>query len=329
MSTPRELRALRRDQQRLEREVMTDQPDAPASGSQGSAHFDMSAFTAALAPLAELAQALRDNPPAAAQPAVQAPAGAPILQTLPSNAIKVPQFKGTMPDPKRKDKTVEIRASPALVSSTLQRMTAFFNAYSHQYTSESLKLSSLMSCFPPGSPAAAWYESEEGMDSFESFEDFSEAFMEHFGPTEADKQRYDEQLLRFRQSEDESVVQYYTRFKNLCAELKAVDKPVQLHWQKTTFVNGLRDRIKREVSRVYIRDTSLTMEQLFTEAETEETVQRPMRPFFRQLQTKGKRSCFFCQSKEHEGKNCPKIAKKKANGTWKEKPPTGRGGAAQ
>jgi hypothetical protein len=67
------------------------------------------------------------------------------------------------------------------------------------------------------------------------------------------------------------VLQYYTRFKNLLAELKAEDKLVQLHWQKTTFANGLRDGMKREVSHVHIRDTSLTLEQVIVEAETEET----------------------------------------------------------
>jgi hypothetical protein len=100
-----------------------------------------------------------------------------------------------------------------------------------------------------------------------------------------------------------------------------------LHWQKTTFANGLRDRIKRAVSRVYIRDTSLTLEQLYVEAETEETVQRPVKPWVRQMQAKGRTLCFFCKSKDHDGKNCPKIAKKKAD-AWKEKPPAGRGGAA-
>jgi hypothetical protein len=169
------------------------------------------------------------------------------------------------------------------------------------------------------------------MESFASFDEFALAFAAQFGPTEADKQRYDSQLLRFRQADDETVVQYYTRFKNLCAELKAGGKPVQLHCQITTFINGLRDRIKREVSRIYTRDTSISLELLYTEAETEESLQQPAfkKPAFKKLQVNGRKKCIFRGDTIHDGTTCPKIAKKKANGTWKKIPPKNRGGAAE
>jgi hypothetical protein len=290
------------------------------------------AFAAALAPMTAALQNLAlAPPPAPAVPAPSSGASVPFIH-LPANTIKLPIFKGTMPDPRSHDKNSEVSASPALVTSTLQRMDAFFDSYAHSFPTEQLKLSALISCFPPGSPAAAWYESDDGMQSFASYADFKVAFESHFGPTEIDKQRYDEQLKTFSQKETESVVAYYTRFKQLCAELKAVGKPVQLHWQKTPFVLGLKDKLKREVSRTFGRNSSLSLEQLYSEAEMEESLLKPVnRPIVRGIkgnQRQPRRKCFFCRSIEHLGKDCPKIAAKKRDGTWQDKP-SRQGGAAQ
>lgn len=290
------------------------------------------AFAAALAPLATAVQNLSVVPPPAQAPSVTASgpsAGTvPDIQNLPANTIKLPVFEGTMPDPRSNDKNKEVSASPALVSSTLQRIDAFFASYQHSFPTDQLKLSALISCFPPGSPASAWYESDDGMLSFGTFADFRVAFQSHFGPTEVDKQRYDEQLKSFAQASDESVVAYYTRFKQLCAELKAVGKPVQLHWQKTTFVLGLKEKLKREVSRIFNRDSSLSLEQLYSEAEMEESLQKPpVRPAVRGIRGKTPRKCFWCKSPDHLGKDCPKVNEMKRNGTWKDKPPPKQGGA--
>jgi hypothetical protein len=106
----------------------SEQGDVPASLAEVMA----AAFAAALAPMTAALQKLSVASPSV--PNVSAPSvvAAPVIN-LPANTIKLPVFKGTMPDPRSSDKNAEISASPALVTSTLQRMDAFFDAYAHSF----------------------------------------------------------------------------------------------------------------------------------------------------------------------------------------------------
>jgi hypothetical protein len=112
--------------------------------------------------------------------------------------------------------------------------------------------------------------------------------------------------------------------------LKAVSKPVEAHWQKSKFLNGLKPALKREVTRVYNRNLQFTLEQLFTEALTEESHLRPgpsNKPEYKGIDgpKPQQKKCWFCRAIGHTGDNCPKIAARKAKGTWEDRPPRGGG----
>jgi len=115
--------------------------------------------------------------------------------------------------------------------------------------------------------------------------------------------------------------------------MEAVGKPVESHWQCTKFVDGLKLAVKKEVNRTFTRKSSLTLEELYIEAEMEETALKPTfsqtsQPKLKGFQQRSKGTfCYFCESRAHTAATCPKIAAKKAAGTWEERPP--RGGARQ
>jgi hypothetical protein len=233
-----------------------------------------------------------------------APAPAPFAnQALPNNAIKLPTFRGESADDK------DPLPEPADVVSFIKRVDAFSHAYQHTYTTEDLKLDALLSCFPPGSPAAKWYDSADGRSSFASYADFSTAFWSVYGPTDADKLRYEERFQNFRQLDTSTVRTYYSRFLHMLSNMEACGVPVQLHQARSKFVNGLRPVLKREVYRQRGRQPNMPLEDLLHEAVNEERVHKPLpKPSLRGMNGQPQKKCFFCKEKGHDGKDCPKIA---------------------
>lgn len=304
----------------------------------------MNAFTAALAQVPAF-QAPPVVQPAAVPPqAVPPPAGnvAPVIQYLPNNTIKLPLFTGTIPDPKDPTNSKKkIKCSPASVVSALARMDAFFEAYQHSYPTDTLKLIALLGCFPTFSAAAYWYEGDSGKEAFGSYTDFKVSFLAHFGASKADVLKYDHDFLHFKMHPSDSVSSYYTSYLQLLAEMKAVGKPVQSQWQITKFVDGLVPRLYIEVNRIFRRYPEFTLEDLMNEAEMEEktfkppTIPKPtgITPQLKGFQGKGKYNnkpkqrfaCFWCKTNEHTHTSCPKIAAKRADGTWEDRPRDGAG----
>jgi hypothetical protein len=126
--------------------------------------------------------------------------------------------------------------------------------------------------------------------------------------------------------------------------MAAIGKPVQPeNWQITKFIDGMRDDLKREVSRIYRRSPKLSLEDVMSEAEMEEPSLKSkptsITPQVQGLQTnppqrhgQSKRNnnqkapvCFFCKSRGHVMKDCPKVAKKRAAGQWEDRSRNGAG----
>jgi hypothetical protein len=262
MSTPQEIRAQRRA-------AMSQVPDptapAPAAPTQQKATircFRSSSCCSSIAAVAsEYHHALFQsmNLPSAGQPAPGFSG-----QVLPNNAIRLPTFKGVSSDDK------EPLPEPPEVVSFLKRTDACFHAYQHTYSTEDLKLDALFSCFPPGCHAAKWNDSADGRSSFASYADFETAFWSINGPTEADRQRYDDKFQNFRQLEASPVRSYYSRFLHVLANMEAISSAVQMYHACLKLVHGLRPVIKKEVTRQRARNPKMSLEDILYEAENEE-----------------------------------------------------------
>jgi hypothetical protein len=324
MSTPRAQRAERRaamsfqppeDPAEIPPAAPQQQPGDPTleAGAQALQNLPVNAIVA-------LFQSM--NFPSVA-PAAVAPTPAFSGQVLPNNAIRLPTFKGVSSDEK------EPLPEPADVIAFMKRTDAYFHAYQHTYTTEDLKLDAILSCFPPGCHAAKWYDSADGRASFASYEDFKIAFWSMYGPTEADRQRYDDKFQNFRQLESSPVRAYYSRFLHVLANMEAIGSPVQMHHACSKFVHGLRPVLKKEVTRQRARNPKMSLEDILHEAENEERINKPTlvpKPALRAMNAhdgaKKKKiwKCFFCRSDEHHHTNCKKIARRKAAGTWEDRP---------
>jgi hypothetical protein len=288
----------------------------------------VTAFAAALAQVPALQQ---PQQPAQASASVT-PAVAP---QLPTNVIKLPTFYGTVSDPS--DSKQKSRSSPASVVSMLSRMDAYFETYASSYPTEDLKLNALLACFPPNSAAQFWYESDVGKSSFRTYDDFKVSFAARFGATAADKAKYQADFFHIRQLKNEPVHAFNTRFFQLVAEMKAIGQPVDSSTQVARYIDGLSPVLRPNIHRIQRTTQGLTLDAIMSEAEMEEKLNPLPKlphvpPAMRGMQTKpnkpapkGRKKCFYCSSEDHIMKNCPKVAKKKANGTWHDRPQSGAG----
>jgi hypothetical protein len=160
-----------------------------------------------------------------------------VVSQFPNNAMKPPTFYGTSVDPN--DSSKKMKSSPAAVISTLSRMVPFSRrTVMRGVLSDELKLIALIQCFPPSSAAQFWYESDGGKSSFATYQEFRQAFLERFGPNKVDEAKYYNDFLHVSMSPKESVASYCARFVQLLAEMKAIGKPVEDHWQLTKNIDG-------------------------------------------------------------------------------------------
>jgi Retrotransposon gag protein len=262
----------------------------------------------------------------------------PVIQQLPNNVIKLPTFHGTVPD--SSDSKHKIRSSPASVVSTLSRMDAYFETYAHSYPTDDLKLNALISCFPPNSAAQFWYESDLGRSAFRTYDEFKIAFERRFGATAADKAKYRQDFFRIRQNKNEAATLFGTRYLQLLAEMKAIGEPIDSTTQVARYIDGLWPSLRTIVNRIHRGRPNMTLDEVMGEAEMEEKANPAVKPQHvgpsvqgLQHQTgkppaKNRKQCFYCRALDHLMRDCPEVAKKKANGTWKDQPRKGPGPSA-
>jgi hypothetical protein len=204
--------------------------------------------------------------------------------------------------------------------------------YSSVLSTDELKLDVIAGCFPAGSPADRWYLCHKKL--FKTTTEFRDAFVSKFGGTASTERTCRNKLLSFKQRESDSVASYYASFTELVDDIHAlaeflhsgdksfyIDEPQQV----IHFVHGLQQPIRVEVERIHIRNPDLTLVELLEEAELEKKhaklkrKPKPGPPALNGMHYKGKQ-CFFCKGL-HDAKDCPKIAARKAAGTWVDKPP--------
>lgn len=246
----------------------------------------------------------------------------PSLRDLPKDAFRLPEFSG--------ERSGNDRIRPSHVRTFLRKLDKYLRVYTSVLNTVDLQLDVIGNCFPTQSAAARWYNSHRS--SFSTLEVFVERFKERFGGTSSDDRTCRNQLLSFRQRESDSVTQYYSSFCELIDDINAL--AFFLHSDQTTykvdecmqvnkFVHGLCSSVRDNVERVHVRNPDMSLEELFQEAKLEEKLakRKPRQnttPHIRGVDTKPK--CYFCKE-PHLARDCPKIAAKKAAGTWKEHPP--------
>jgi Retrotransposon gag protein len=237
----------------------------------------------------------------------------PRQSCAPNDAIKLPMFWGEIHGPKK--------YAPSDVAQFVVRLQVYFSEYGCKFRSESAKLSALYACFPSGSAASAWFQFE--YDDLIDIEHFRERFTEYFQPTREERLSLHDSYLNCRQGDRESVRSYYVRLLKLRHDLKFFGHVISDENIALKFVNGLKPKIHDEVLRIFSGHSDQGLRQLLAEAESEERkrAKHAPAPALRAMPgNKGKR-CPFCKASDHASfSECPKVAKRKAEGRWTERP---------
>jgi hypothetical protein len=213
----------------------------------------------------------------------------------------------------------------------LRSVDQYVTVYQNVLPTDEMRVNAVSNCFPPKSRAARWFTTHRSKLSTPRL--FREAFIEYFGGTASDERDCRNRLLNFRQRDSNSVTEYYSALCELVDDIHALvdflhaGDPAQQIGDSlliSKFVNGLSSSVYDGVERVHIRNPDFTLEDLYREALLEEKLSkckhngRPTPPALHAIDETPKR-CFFCKG-NHQPKDCPKIAAKKAKGIWKEMP---------
>ena len=191
-----------------------------------------------------------------------------------------------------------------------------------------------LNCFPAGSHAGIWYESALRTQAFEDYPSFQDAFLEHFGTAQSDLVSLQTQWNNARQRPNDTVTQYYIHFSKLMSQLISLGHNVSEEEALGRFQYGLGAHIRDKAIEFRLGRDDMTLHLLYNHAHVlEQSHQRRNNPQFNRKQPTGKvdtptlnasqvpkgQYCFYCKKTNHSWEECPKIAAKKANGTWKEK----------
>ncbi len=225
-------------------------------------------------------------------------------------------------------------------------MRRYFKANHLSYTrdpGDGLKIATVGNCFPLNSLARLWFDNVE--DDLTSYEDFEEALRENF-------QAGEENLVKLQQSWEQSrqgrntAREFHTNLLKLRMRIAAIDSnesPSEREFLRK-FCANLREPTRSVIAKKRITEPHLSLPQLVKLAELEEhshpstsTALRQFKfrenvaknpPFQHTAKTTGntstagskKKFCFYCNSTSHSAEECRRIAARRAEGTWTDRP---------
>ena len=182
-----------------------------------------------------------------------------------------------------------------------------------------------LSAFPPGSNASVWFEYV--YPSLTSYEDFVAAFKDRFVSSGVDVITLQERWQNARQRGTDTVCAFYTyllKLQNQINSLGTIDSAQLFSRLLYGLQPALLDKIRPHVM---IWDVSAkTPNNLKALAESFATKSKSNAPALNAIghrnssNAKYSKRCWFCKSTDHIADACPKIAAKKAAGTWKDLP---------
>lgn len=253
------------------------------------------------------------------------------LAPLPKDAVKPGVFRG------------ETAADCKRAKLFVKKQRNYFACYPDSYPDTPLGLIRRFtvleaSCFPEGTHAAYWWDANRAR--CETYEAFEQAFIAHFAASGADLVTLHEQWDELHQKA--TVHQYYSELMRTAAAIEALDHPFSEEVILLKFVTGLKPYIRKDIRRDRYQNPDMTLNVLMNSAAQYERAanhsaqrlrpdipaNRPqLRGFDAQQRRKPRFKCFYCKSNEHEASQCPHIARKKANGTWRDRSDNARRGA--
>lgn len=230
--------------------------------------------------------------------------GAPSLR----NIVVLPKFSGKPSESKN-------------VNLFLEKLDAFFEF--HGYTLPRHVLPALYSCFPDDSIALRWYSNARSNGEITSYRTFKRAFKKHFMLPTADRIQLYAKFRDLRQR-GTPVAEYHSTFIKLVSDLEAVGAVFTETDKVTAFVRGLKDSVQERLNVDLVREfDDMTLEKAFSLAVTYERIlpreparPPPYAPGLNAIGTQSNLVCYYCKKPGHAFNDCPKVAAKKAAGTW-------------
>lgn len=286
-------------------DVESEHPSAHVEGSEHDQDAAALLVNPLFAPLAHQQGAGEGGQGAAHQQANQPWGGAP-----PKDAFVIPKFKG---EPAELPHT----------SSVLSRFTLYFNCqpfFCGPNSWQRRRATLALSAFPAGSAAAVWFEHK--LNSINSYDQFVDEFNNRFVSSGADLLTLQEKWQNARQRGVDTVSAFYTFLLKLQSQINSLGGNIDERQLFTRFMYGLQPALLEKLRpHVMIWPAAQrTPNNLKSLAETFAIKSKPA-PAINAFAARKNKSkfCYFCKSREHTGDTCPKIAARKAAGTWEDR----------
>ena len=181
----------------------------------------------------------------------------------------------------------------------------------------------LYACFRPNTPAGVWFA--KVVNTFDNLAEFETAFRARFKLSKAEVTRVTTELQDYRQLPTESVSAYYTKLTSMYDDLELLDITHNEQQRFAKFLSGLDPMVRTQCATAMEAIPDCTLEKLLSVAMNVEASMRdgrgrpgrPSGPALNAMQVQNR--CNYCKQTGHVWDDCPKIAKKKENGTWVER----------